>query len=290
MLRAHRKSRRNRFGGRLDGPAKGLRHPDGITGHGDGGVDQHGIGTELDRLGGMTRRADSCINDDGDGGLFDDDRDLGAGLEAAIAPDRRAEGHDGRRAGFLKPLGQHGVGIDVGKDGESLRGEDLGRLERLDRIGKKIAGIGMDLEFHPLGESGGDGETGQADGLLGGVGSAGVGEEEILLRIDEFENVGEGILATAQIGSTKGDRDDLGATRRKGLAHHLPGRKFPGTQEEPGGEFPSGDGQRLGGRHPPTLVALTPPRQEAEERSSGLNQGIEDPSATRASSRVAQTG
>ena len=55
----------------------------------------------------------------------------------------------------------------------------------------------MDFEFHPLRQSGGGGEAGEAHGFLGVHRAAGVGEQQVFFRIDEFEDVGEGIALSA---------------------------------------------------------------------------------------------
>ena len=181
----------------------------------------------------MTRSPDPRIDHHRNGRLLDDDRDLGTRLDSPVAPDGGAERHDGRRSRFLKALGQHGVGVNVGKDREPLGYQKLGGLEGLNRIGEEVARVGMNLELHPLGEPGGLGEAGKSDGLLGGVGTAGVGEEQVFLRVDELEDVGKGIPLAAQIGPTERHGDDLRSARRKGLAHHLAGGKFSSPQEEP---------------------------------------------------------
>ena len=67
----------------------------------------------------------------------------------------------------------------------------------------------MDLELDPLGQAGGGGEAGEAHGFLGVHRAAGVGQEQVFLRIDEFEDVGEGIVFAGQVRAAQGDGDDL---------------------------------------------------------------------------------
>ena len=126
--------------------------------------------------------AEAGIDDDGDAGLLDDDLDLRAGLDAAIAADGRAERHDGGGADILEALGQDGIGVDVGEDDEAFGGQDFGGLEGLDRVRQQVARIGVDFEFHPFRQPGGGGEPGKADGLVGVHRAAGIGEEEVSWR------------------------------------------------------------------------------------------------------------
>ena len=77
----------------------------------------------------------------------------------------------------MQTLGEDGVGVDVGKDGEAFFDEDFRGFESFYRVGKEVGGIGMNFEFHPLGKSGGGGKAGEADGFLGIHGTAGVREE-----------------------------------------------------------------------------------------------------------------
>ena len=123
----------------------------------------------------------------------------------------------------------------------------------------------MDLELHPLGKTGGLGKPGKPDGLLGGVGPAGVGEEEVFRRVDELEDVGKGISLAAQIGPTERHGDDLRAAGRQGLAHHLAGGEFPGSQEEPRGKLTAGNDQGRSGGHPVMLSVNRRCLQETPE-------------------------
>ena len=82
-------------------------------------------------------------------------------------PIHEPERHDRGAAHLLQPLAQHRVGVDVGQDGEALGAQHLGRLQRLDRVGQQVAGVGRDLELDPVGQPGGPGQAGQAHGLVG---------------------------------------------------------------------------------------------------------------------------
>src|SRR3712207_7889637 len=55
----------------------------------------------------------------------DDDLEGGPGAQSLVGADPRTEWHHGRAPGFLEPLAQHGVGVDVGQDGEALGTEHL---------------------------------------------------------------------------------------------------------------------------------------------------------------------
>ena len=209
-----------------------MGHGDGVGGDGDGGVHQDGVGPEFHGLGGVAGRPDAGVDDDGDGGLLDDDAELVAGLEALVRPDGGAKGHDGGGADFLEALGEDGVGVDVGKDGEALADEAFGGGQGFDGVGKQVSGVGVDFELDPLGEARGGGEAREADGLVGVHGAAGVGQDQVSGRVDELEDVGEGIACAGEVGAAEGDGDDLGAACVEGVAHGLGGWKLAGAEEQ----------------------------------------------------------
>ncbi len=180
----------------------------------------------------MRGGSDTCVNDDGDGGLGDDDGDLISGGDAFVRADGCAEGHDGGAADILEAFGEDGVGVDVGEDGEAFLDEDFGGFEGFDGVGEEVGGIGVDFEFYPFREAGGVGESGEADGFLGVHGAAGVGEEEIFIGIDEVEDVGKGIVFSGEVGAAEGDGYDLGSGGFEGVFHGLVGREFSGSEEE----------------------------------------------------------
>ena len=105
----------------------------------------------------------------------------------------------------------------------------------------------MNFEFHPFGQTRGGGQAREADGFLGVHGAAGVGQEEVTLGVDEFENVREGILLSAQVGAAQGDGDQFRAAGGQGVAHRLGGSEFARPDQQAGAEFTSGDNQRVAG-------------------------------------------
>ena len=164
--------------------------------------------------------------------MLDDDFELATGFETAIRADGRAEGHDGGGADFLEALGEDRVGIDVGEDGEAFLDEDFSGGKRFDGVGEEVAGVGMDFEFDPFGQSGSGGEAGEADGFTSVHGAAGVGEDEIFFLVDEVEDVGVGIVFASEVRAAEGDGDDFGAAGFKTLGHGLIGRELAGADEE----------------------------------------------------------
>ena len=199
---------------------------------------------EFEGFGGVAGGAETGVDDDGDAGLFDDDGDLRAGFQSAVAPDGRAEGHDGGGAGVFEAFGEDGVGVDVGEDGETFGHEDFGGTKSLDRIGKEVVRVGMDLEFDPFGESGAGGEAGEADGFFGVHRAAGVGQQEIFFGIDEIEDVGERVAGAAEVGAVEGDGDDLRAACFEGVAHEFVRGELAGAEEEARREGAPGDDER----------------------------------------------
>ena len=193
----------------------------------------------------MTGNSNAGIHDDWHGGLLDNDADLVAGGDAAVRANRGTQRHHSRRADFLQALGEHRIGIDVGKDGETLLNQSLGSLQGFDGVGQEIGGIGVDLELHPLGKSGGLGEARESHRLLGVHGTTGVGEDEVFLRVDELEDVGVGIALATEVGTAQGHGHHLGATGLERIAHGFIGRELAGTDKEAGIKGASGDDQWL---------------------------------------------
>ncbi len=166
-------------------------------------------------------------------------------LEAAVGADGRAEGHDGGAADFLQAFGEDGVGINVGQDGKTFLNENFRGFEGFNGVGEQVAGVGMYFQFDPFGETGGDGEAGEADGFPGVHGAAGVGEEEVFLGIDKFEDVGKGIALAGEVGAAQGDGDHFGAAGGQGVAHGFGRGKFARAQDEAGTKLAAGNHQRL---------------------------------------------
>ena len=106
----------------------------------------------------------------------------------------------------------------------------------------------MDFEFHPFGQPGGGSEAGEAHGFGGIHGPAGVGQQQVFILIDEFQNVGKGIPLAAQVRAAQGDGDDFRAAGRQGLAHGFQGRKFSRAEKQTGTELAAGDDQWGHGR------------------------------------------
>ena len=211
---------------------EGEGHAGGIAGSGKGGIDEDAIRSKFQRSSSMRGGTEACVDDDGDSGLLDDYFQLAARFEAPVGTNGGAEGHDGGRADFLKAFGKDGVGIDVGEDGEAFLDEDFSGGKRFNGVGKEIAGIGMDFEFDPFGQSGGGGEAGEANGFPGVHGAAGVGEDKVFFRVDEVEDVGVGVVLAGEVGAAEGDGDDFGAAGFEALGHGLVGGELAGADEK----------------------------------------------------------
>ena len=77
----------------------------------------------------------------------------------------------------------------------------------------------MDFELYPLRQTGGDGKAREADGFLRVHRAAGVGQEQIFFRINEFEDVRKRIFLAAQIRAAQGDGDHFRAAGGERIAH-----------------------------------------------------------------------
>ena len=86
-----------------------------------------------------------------------------------------------------------------------------------------------------------DGQSRQPDGLVGIPRAARVGQEEVALRVDEIENVGERIAPAGKIGAAQRDRDELRPARFERVAHQFVGGKLAGANEQSRSEFAIGD-------------------------------------------------
>lgn len=229
----------------LDGEAEGTGHAARIFCDGDGSINEHGIRAKLHGFRSVARCADPGINDDGDGGLFDDDAELIARGETLVRPDRRAQRHYGGRSGFLEALCEDGIRIDVGKHGETFFHKDFRGFQRLDRIGKQVSGVRMDFEFHPFWQTRGGGEPGEAHGFFRIHRTAGIRQEEEFYRIYEIQDVRVGITAAGKIRAAQGDGDDFRTAGGQRLAHGFIRREFSGAGEKPRADFAAGDDEGL---------------------------------------------
>ena len=74
-----------------------------------------------------------------------------------------------------------------------------------------------------------------------------LGRRRYLSRIDEIEDVGEGIVLAAQIRAPQRDGDDFGAADASRASRmDLFGGELSGSEEQAGIEFAAGDDERLG--------------------------------------------
>ena len=90
----------------------------------------------------------------------------------------------------------------------------------------------MDFEFHPFRQTGGGGEARQPDGFLGVHRAAGVGQQQIFFRVNEFQDVRERVVLAAQIGAAQGDGDHFRAAGVERVAHGFGRRKLARAQDQ----------------------------------------------------------
>ncbi len=227
----------------FDGGGEGAGHADRVGCDRDGGVYENGVGSHFHGGGGVGGLSDAGVDDHGNTRLLDDDFELGTGVEAAVAADGRAEWHDGGDADILEALSENGVGVDVGEDDEIFFDEDFGGFEGFNRVGEEVIRVGVDFEFYPIGEAGGPGEAGEADGFFGVHGAGGVGEDEVAFGFEKFEDVGERVFLAGEVGAFEGDGDEAGLGGGEGVAHGFVAGEFSGADEEAGVEGAAGDDQ-----------------------------------------------
>ena len=167
----------------------------------------------------MAGRAEAGINHDRHGGLLDDDANLIACLKAAIRANRRAEWHHRGGADVLQTFGQYRVGIDVRQHNKAFLHELIRGFERFDRVGQQVTRVRMDLQLHPVRQSGSARQSRESHGFLGVHCAAGVGQDQITLRINEIQNVREGIMFAAQVRAAERDGDHFRAAGVERVPH-----------------------------------------------------------------------
>ena len=85
----------------------------------------------------------------------------------------------------------------------------------------------MDFELHPVRQPGAAGQPRQAHGLGGVHRAAGVGQQEIARRVDEFEDVRVRVFLARKVRAAQGDGHQPRAAGVEGVAHRLVGGNFP---------------------------------------------------------------
>src|SRR5438067_2853642 len=161
----------------LDSLPHRLGHQDRVPGARDGGVHEHGVAAELERLGGMRRRADAGVDDHRHPALLDDDAEVVGVPDAEPRADRRGERHDGGAAEVLEALAGDRVVRDVGQDLEALLQEHARRLDRRRDVGEERPFVADHLELHERPDPRLAGEPAGADRVLRRVAAGGVGED-----------------------------------------------------------------------------------------------------------------
>ena len=185
----------------------GFGHEDGVGGGGDGGVHEDAVCAHFHGEGGVGGGAYTGVDDEGDvSDFFAKDLERGAVLNAEAGADGGGERHDGGGSGIDEAMGKDDVVGGVGEDGESFFDEDAGGFEGGLDVGVEGGLVADDFDLDPVGEADFAGETGGADGFVGGVTAGGVGEEEVAAGVDEVE---QGFHGAIQIDAADGDGDHL---------------------------------------------------------------------------------
>src|SRR5438094_251338 len=106
----------------------------------------------------------------------------------------RAEWHYRGRAYVLQSFRQNRIGVDVRKNSETLFHQNFRSRQCLNRIGKQIARVRMNLELDPLWQACAYGQPRETHRLLRVARAARIWQEEKTFRIDKVENVRERIV------------------------------------------------------------------------------------------------
>jgi hypothetical protein len=194
----------------------------------------------------VTWCAQSRINDHRHGGLFNDNLDLQTRFDPAIAADRRAERHHSCRTDVLQPFCQHRIGVDVRKNRESFFHQKFRRRQRLNRIWKQIARVGVNLELDPFRQACARRQPRQPHSLICIACAAGVRQKKKTFRVDKIENVGERIVFSGEISSPQGDCHKFRAAGNQRVTHQLVRREFSRPNKESRRELAIGNFQFRG--------------------------------------------
>ena len=101
------------------------------------------------------RRVAGCsqprVHHHGDNSLFNDDVNQLPGQHSLIGADGGAKRHDGRRSGFLKAFGEHGIRVNVGKHGEAFPDQDFRRFQCFNGVRHQVLGVRVNLQLDPVG-------------------------------------------------------------------------------------------------------------------------------------------
>src|SRR5262249_34218641 len=103
-----------RLPSRLDALSHRLGHEDRILRARDRRVHEDRVAAELERLGGVRRRAHPGVDDHRHAALLDDDAEIVGVPDAEPRSDRRRERHHGGTAEVLEPLAGYRIVRDVG--------------------------------------------------------------------------------------------------------------------------------------------------------------------------------
>ena len=132
----------------------------------------------------MGRSAKPGIYDNRNAGLFDDDRDLVPGPNAAVCANGSSQRHDRCGSGLLQAFSKDWIGIDVRKHRESFLYQDLGRLEGFYRIRHQVVRIRRHFKLDPRIAPGSTCEASQSDSFLGIPRAAGIRQQQVPAAID----------------------------------------------------------------------------------------------------------
>ena len=162
--------------------------------------------------------------------LLDDHPDFFGGVDALAGADGGPQGHDGGAARFFQFLGQHGVGVDVGKHGEPVFDQQTGGFQGCRAVGEQVLGVGDYLEFHQVGLAYFPAQTGDEEGLFDGGATGGVGEYLVLVPVDVVQQRLFG--GVVQVEPADGDGDHLHAGGFDGFDHLFHSPVSAGAEDE----------------------------------------------------------
>jgi hypothetical protein len=145
--------------------------------------------------------------------------------------------------------GAAGVVAGVGEDGEAFLDQLARGFDGADGVGEEGFLIAQDFELDPAGAFVAlffeevAAEHGDSNGIIGGEAARGVGEDDVLVEIDEAQE--RAALLIDQAFAADGDGDDLAVAGGQRIAHDVVGGIFAGADEEAAVEGEGADAQVL---------------------------------------------
>ena len=128
----------------------------------------------------------------------------------------------------------HRVVDAVGQNDETLIDQDLRRLEQLFVVGEEGLLVSDHLQLHPVPTAQLTCQTSRTNGIVGGVTTSRIGQQQITILIDGVDQVF--VALGIEVDAPQSDRDDLGTGDFERRLHDRSIGVLAGSEQQPGVE------------------------------------------------------